>query len=518
MKALATWTRCAATTVVVVLASCATLPAPIARAPEVAFAAPDTTALGKMATTGAHAGDVSGFRLLESGDDAFAALVGLVERAQRSLDLEYYLVRDDLSSRRLLREVAAAAARGVKVRLLVDDFNTAGEEDVLLCVAKQANVEVQLYNPFPAGRFSTASRLIGSASNMQRIGARMHNKLLIADSAVAVTGGRNLGDAYFVQSTQANFLDLDLLVAGPVVRGLAASFDSFWNNKLAYPVQTLIQRTPACNGAEPAREVAANAEKAPATASSAAPAKPGPTKSLAQGKLDLTWAPVKLLADKPTKTTSDGQPAPNETMSDDVERLLKAAQREVLVISPYFVPGPYGMEVFDALRRRGVTVRILTNSLAATDAPAVHTGYARYRQPLLEAGAALYELRPQLGSPRSGVGDFGSSHSSLHAKAPVIDRRVVLVGSMNMDPRSANLNSEMGLVLHSPHIAVQLADLFSDVTAHSSYAVTLKDGYHLHWTTQDGDRKVEYDDEPEVSAARRMMLWFVAPFAPEAML
>jgi phosphatidylserine/phosphatidylglycerophosphate/cardiolipin synthase-like enzyme len=431
-------------------------------------------------------------------------------------------VRDEVSSRALLREVVAAAARGVKVRPLVGDFNTAGEEDALLCLARQPHIEVRLYNPFPAGRFSTASRVLASATDMPRIEARMHNKQLIADNTLAVTGGRNLGDAHFVRSTQANFLDLDLLVAGPVMRRLSGAFDAFWNNRLAYPIDAMVERKPDCSssGEVVGKSTPGNdhGEKAAAAAEPGFNA-PNPLRDAIQrGRLDLTWAPATLLADKPTKVQSDGHPSRSETVSDDVEHLRTAARRDVLVISPYFVPGARGMALFDALRRRGVTVRVLTNSLAATDAPAVHTGYARYREPLLAAGVALYELRPQLGSPSSALGQFGSSRSSLHAKALVIDRSVVLVGSMNMDPRSANLNSEMGLVVRSPQIAAQLADLFADVTAHSSYALTLHDGYHLRWTTLEEGSERAYDDEPEATLGRRVLLWLIKPFAPEAML
>ncbi len=502
----------------VFVAGCASLPAPTAKTVEHAFTAPETTVLGKAAVNAAPRPGVSGFRLLESGEDAFAALTALIDRAQRSLDLQYYLVRDDVSARKLLHSVSAAAARGVHVRLLVDDFNTVGEEDALLCLARQPHIEVRLYNPFPAGRFSTVSRVLASASDMQRISARMHNKQLIADSAVAVTGGRNLGDAYFVKSKQANFLDLDLLVAGPVVRRLAHAFDTFWNHELAYPIQSLHKREPDCSRPEAKGSEVLKTDSAEARTSSP-PSALRLLASIERGKPPgLTWAPSALLADKPTKTESDGKPAPNETVSDDVERLLRRAQREVLVISPYFVPGPRGMALFDSLRRRGVTVRVLTNSLAATDAPAVHIGYSRYRKPLLEAGVALYELRPQLGTPSSSVGEFGSSRSSLHAKALVIDRSVVLVGSMNMDPRSANLNSEMGLVVESPSIAAQLSDLFADMATHSSYAVTLRNGYDLQWQTEEDGKPKVYDDEPDASAARRLMLWLITPFAPEAML
>jgi phosphatidylserine/phosphatidylglycerophosphate/cardiolipin synthase-like enzyme len=499
------------------LAGCASLPPPPAKVPEHAFAAPQATALGKKVLASEPATDVSGLRVLQAGPDAFAALQALIDGAQRSLDLQYYLVRDEPSTRLLLRRVYTAAEHGVKVRMLVDDLNTAGEEDSLLCLANQHGIEVRLYNPFPAGRFSTLSRVLASASDVARISARMHNKMLVADNALAVTGGRNLGDAYFVQSKQSNFLDLDLLVAGPVVRKLSASFDGFWNSDLAYPIATLITRKPDCNGADPAHP-----QSDPAKQAQDPPAETTPPQAavleMQRDKLNLAWVPATLLADKPSKIESKGAPTPSETVSDDIERLLRSAQREVVIISPYFVPGQRGMALAESLRRRGVKVRVLTNSLAATDAPAVHIGYARYREDLLAMGVELYELRPQITSDRD-IGHFGSSHASLHAKALVIDRNIVLIGSMNMDPRSADINSEIGLVLRSPAIAEQVVRLFDDVTARSSYHVELPDGYHLRWTAHD-DRGAPtvYDSEPEANAGLLLLLWLISPLAPEQML
>jgi len=502
----------------VFLAACATLPPPSAKIPERAFTAPQATPSGKQVLATAPRPDDSGFRLLQAGEDAFGALKALIDRAQYSLDLQYYLVRDDASARRLLRRVYASAERGVKVRILVDDLNTAGEEDILLCMARQRGTEVRLYNPFPAGRFSTLSRIVASATDARRISARMHNKMLVSDNALAVTGGRNLGDAYFVQSKQANFLDLDLLVAGPIVRKLSTSFDGFWNSELAYPIEALIDRKSACEGPDPVRPNADPATQGK-TAAAEEPPPSGVEPELQQGKLNLNWAPATLLADKPSKITSKGQPTRSETVSDDIEQMLKSAQKEVIVISPYFVPGQRGMALVEALRRRGVKVRVLTNSLAATDAPAVHIGYARYRGDLLAMGVELYELRPQISGAGNNARGFGSSHASLHAKALIIDRSVVLVGSMNMDPRSANLNSEIGLVLRSPGIAEQLVRLYDDVTHNSSYRVELWDGYHMRWIGNErAGAPTIHESEPAANPGLKFLLWAISPLAPEELL
>jgi putative cardiolipin synthase len=502
---------------VVLLASCASLPPPTNKIPEHAFTGVAATSLGKQAAAAAPTPDASGFRMLQAGEDAFGALNVLIDRARHSLDLQYYLVRDEVSARKLLRQVHAAAGRGVKVRLLVDDLNTAGEEDMLLCLAQQRGIEIRLYNPFPNGRFSTLSRLLASATDAGRIGKRMHNKMLVADNAVAVTGGRNHGDAYFVQSKQANFLDLDLLVAGPVVRKLSASFDNFWNSDLAYPIDTLISRKATCDGPDPVRPNEDPGKKQAEQAENKPP--PALVRELQQGRIKLTWAHATLLADKPSKISSKGPPTSSETVSDDIEQLLASARKEVIVISPYFVPGERGMALAETLRRRGVAVRVLTNSLAATDAPAVHIGYARYRPELLAMGVELYELRPQITAGKDGRDEFGSSRASLHAKALIIDRSIVLVGSMNMDPRSANLNSEIGLVLRSPEIARQLVHMYDDVTRNNSYRVDLADGSHVRWTAQENpDGPTVFEQEPAANPGLRFLLWLLAPLAPEEML
>jgi phosphatidylserine/phosphatidylglycerophosphate/cardiolipin synthase-like enzyme len=502
---------------VVLLAGCATLPPPTHKVPEHAFTGVPAPSLRKQATAAPLKSDASGFRLLQAGEDAFGALSVLIEHAQHSLDLQYYLVRDEVSARKLLRQVHAAAARGVKVRFLVDDLNTAGEEDMLLCLAQQSGIEVRLYNPFPNGRFSTLSRVVASATDAGRIGKRMHNKMLVADNTVAVTGGRNLGDAYFVQSKQANFLDLDLLVAGSVVRKLSASFDNFWNSDLAYPIDTLITRKASCDGPDPVRPTEDPGKKQAEQAENKPPS--ALVRELQQGRIKLTWASATLLADKPSKISSKGPPTPSETVSDDIEQLLTSARKEVIIISPYFVPGERGMALAETLRRRGVAMRVLTNSLAATDAPAVHIGYSRYRLDLLAMGVELFELRPQITDAQDGRNEFGSSRASLHAKALIIDRSIVLVGSMNMDPRSANLNSEIGLVLRSPEVAQQLVRMYEHVTRNNSYHVDLADGYHLRWTAQDDQDGLKvFEQEPDANPGLRFLLWILAPVAPEEML
>jgi phosphatidylserine/phosphatidylglycerophosphate/cardiolipin synthase-like enzyme len=367
----------------------------------------------------------------------------------------------------------------------------------------------------------------------------MHNKMFVADNAIAVTGGRNLGDAYFVQSLASNFVDLDVIAAGPVVRDLSASFDRFWNSDLAYPLRTLVTKDPDCAGPlaasppSPSGQLAGAGPQAvspPDSPSGLPPADSPPARTsveipdsafsqdLGAGRLQLAWVPAAVLADAPSKIASEGDPDRNETIADDIATLTRAARREVVLISPYFVPGKRGVALARELHARGVQLRVLTNSLAATDAPIVHIGYARYRGDMLTAGAELYELRSRLGAPRTRLGSFGSSLASLHAKALVIDRRLLLIGSMNMDPRSARLNTEIALVMRSPALAGQVVQLFDDVAASSSYRVeALADG-RLRWVGQAPGAPTVEGAEPDASVGLQLMLMLLSPFAPDELL
>lgn len=492
-------------------AGCASLPEPVPRPDTHALADYKTTDLGRLTAKTAPGPDVSGLRLLASGDDALGSLAALADNARHTLDLQYYLIHSDGSSRALMQRVRAAADRGVHVRLLLDDLNTAGQDKGLLRLTSHPNIEVRLYNPFPAGRLGTISRVLASITDMSRINHRMHNKMFVADNALAITGGRNLGDAYFVQSPDSNFLDIDIIVAGPAVRALSATFDRFWNDPMAYPVTALVDPSILSRAALPA-DGASKPTIVPAVIPDIEFAR-----DLKQGRLKLVWARATVLADKPSKIQSGGEPTNAEAIADDVDRIIRSARQELIVISPYFVPGVRGTALFKELRDRGVKVRVLTNSLATTDAPAVHIGYARYRPQLLAMGVELHELRPLLNARQAKLGSFGSSHASLHAKVVVVDRESALVGSMNLDPRSAKLNSEMGVLMRSPEIAQQLARLFEEVSK-DSYQLSLTEGQRVQWNTTPPNPGLLRQSEPEASAWLKFGLKLLSPFAPEEML
>ena len=493
--------------IAMLLASCGALPTTTPRSPSTSLEHPDRTSLGRLvrAVRPAAAGaGISGFALLADGREALDARLALVDSATRTLDLQYYLIAEGATVDELERHIVAAAERGVRVRILVDDFNTAGQDARGSKLISHPRIEVRLFNPFARGRESLAARLLMLLGDDGHLSRRMHNKLMVTDNAVAVTGGRNLGDSYFVRSTDSNFVDLDVFVAGDAVQDMSRAFDRYWNDDLAYPVQAFV--------------------RSPATVPEAggAPADVAPTPWVQRRVSALEWTPASVLVDDPSKI-ANGRPRDGpSTFDDEIVRLVEGATHEVVIVSPYFVPGRRGIELAARLHRRGVRMVVLTNSLAATDAPAVHAGYAPYREQLVAEGVELYELRPEFArnsdATRRRFGDFATSRASLHAKLVVVDRATAVIGSMNVDPRSRYSNTEMAIVVHSPALAAEALHLFEDPSHENAYRVRLAADGSLEWVLGPKGRERVSRSEPEVSLWRRLGLILLTPFTPEDML
>jgi cardiolipin synthase C len=492
-----------------VLAACAGLPQHVKKIPSRALQSPQNTTLGRIVAEDEDgtSHNLSGIRLLSSGQEALDSLIALADHAEKTLDVQYYIIHQDESARVLLHHVRAAADRGVRVRVLVDDLNTAGEDRRFLHLSEHANIEVRVFNPFPGGRSATWSRILTSISDIPRINHRMHNKLFVADNELAITGGRNIGDEYFTLDKRSNFIDLDVVAAGPIVPQLSASFDAFWNSKYAYPIASI---------ASPVQPEAAS--PAPPSQNEAGEEADWLGRELNSDSLKLTWVPATVLADRPAKIASDTSPDQEVTIANNVSALLRSAQNEALVISPYFVPGEDGVELMRELISRGVHIRVLTNSLASTDAPLVHNGYAHYRVALLKMGVELREVRPKLGQKRMRFHAFRSSNASLHAKTFVIDQKTVFIGSLNMDKRSARFNSELGLVIRSAEIARQVTSLLDDISADGSYKLSLERGDRIVWSSGEPGAETIWHTDPETSRMQRFSLKLLAPFAPEELL
>ena len=515
------------TLVFTAMTACSTLPPNENRTASTALTDTAGSKLGKVAAAAApssNANDPSGFRLIGDGRVAFGTLYTLIANAERSLDLQYYIIEDDPYSRALLRAARLAADRGVRVRLLIDDLYTTGKDDRIAWYSSHPNIDVRVFNPFGYGRRSTPTRFAASVTDLGRINHRMHNKLLVADNAFAVTGGRNVGAEYYMHSDKTNFLDLDVLVAGPAVKQLSEDFDAYWNSHYAYPIETLYKRS------DPTKETvdtrALQDPNDPVIASTAEAKEMGAPldREIAAGRVPMIVAPAEMLVDRPSKVN---QTAPKtgaeglvkgETIASDVIAIAKTAQSELIVVSPYFVPGVAGMKVIQDLVARGVKVRVLTNSLAATDAAVVHIGYSHYREPLLKMGVEIYELRPQPGTENAKLSALGSSKASLHAKVLLVDRKTVFIGSFNVDQRSTLENTELGLHIESEALAGQIFEQLRQRGEESRYKLRLSDSGEVQWVTRDDGKEQVLDDEPEASATLKLTLRLLAPFAPEQLL
>ena len=510
---------------VLLLPGCASLPHGVIREPSRAVAASGDTELGKLAIRSVPDPTLSGFRLLPVGSYALNTRIELARRAQQTLDLQYYHIQDDATGLYVMRMLRDAGQRGVRVRLLLDDLYTSGEDLLLLGLAATPNVEVRLFNPFASGRDSLVERLACSLLDFRRVNRRMHNKLLIADSAMAVAGGRNLANEYFMRGAMENFVDLDTFVVGGVVPTLSAEFDQYWNSRHAYPVQSII------GDAHSREELRALFEQATGPLNAPPPDAPPPkdllgygplTADLDAGKLTLIWSTAQAYADSPDRVDApdvNGSPPlqQNGIVRRKVDEQILGAQHEVVVASPYLIPGDSSIQAIESSNDRGVHFTFITNSLAATDEPLAHTGYGRYRPGMLRLGVELFELSPSRVSRNIGLGHFGHSIGRLHAKAVVVDRSVVFIGSMNFDPRSKALNTEMGLIIQSPELAEQVLHLMDIIKHQGAYRPHLAHGGPgIEWTADAEDAPLT--NEPHTSFWSRMLIDLVAPLVPESLL
>lgn len=450
------------------------------------------------------------------------ARIELVRRAHYSLDVQYYLIQNDRTGRLLMRNLRDAALRGVRVRLLVDDLNTEGGDPMFAALAAFPNVEVRLFNPFCCARESIASRFTASLMDFRRLNHRMHNKLFIADGAMAVMGGRNIADEYFARSATNNFMDMDVLVIGTVVPQLASIFDAYWNSRQAYPVDTILGGSG--DDAEARRSFNHLVDDGDQMMSVAVPQLDmlGHQRigaDLDSGRLELAWGTARAFADQPAKVMATSvEEARAMSVQMNVMDRVAVSTHEVVISSPYFIPGAMGVDAFADLRRRGVKVVILTNSLAANDVPVVHIGYARYRVPLLRTGVELYELSHS-GVERNELAMFPSmSLGRLHAKAAVLDQTMVYIGSMNLDPRSESTNTELGIIAQCPALARDVIHAI-DASLLSSYRVRFgPDGESLEWLVMGDQREAVFSSEPEVTPFTQFRNMMIAPFVPEQLL
>lgn len=475
------------------------------RTESVALTDTDGTRLGRAvaARCFAHPGK-AGIHALPDPHDAFAARAILSEVAERSLDVQYYIWHADQTGYLMFECLWRAADRGVRVRLLLDDLTTSGLDDTIAPLDAHPNIEVRLYNPFAHRR----ARWLDFLGDFSRVHRRMHNKSFTADVQASIVGGRNVGNEYFGAGDGVLFTDLDVLAVGPVADEVSNAFDLYWNSPSAYPAATILgDAKPETVASLKARFAATRADPESRVYLEALQ-QTTLARQLLDGEVEFEWTVARLLFDNPAKTLD---------RSERIDVLLLLAllregsrpKNAIDLISPYFVPGDDAAAELAAFSGRGAKVRVLTNSLAATDVGAVHAGYARHRAALLGSGIELFELKPALLDASRKHG--GSSSASLHAKTFAYDGRHVFVGSFNYDRRSARLNTEMGLLMDSPVLATRVADAFTKLASERAYEVRLApDGKALEWIERTPSGEIHHETEPGTGPLRRAWIGFLS--------
>jgi putative cardiolipin synthase len=484
---------------------CASVPTDYDRTHSTAITNHLDTSVGQLFEEEAikHPGE-SGFEIIRRGRQGFTARIAMTELAEKTLDLQYYVWEADESGWLLSEHVLKAADRGVLVRILVDDITLAGRDAAAASLDAHPNIEVRVFNPFA----HRDSRLIDFTTDLGRVNHRMHNKIYVMDNAVAIIGGRNIGNHYFNVDAHANFHDLDIAAAGPVVREISNVFDFFWNGDWAVPISALVDRAYTKEDLETARE---NVREL--IAAGTYPHLLG--QDVATLRSDLLsirdrfiWAPGQIVWDDPG-AIKDGMQAGKVVTT--IRNKLETLQSELLMEAAYFIIREYGVETVRKMRDRGVKIRVLTNSMVSNDVLAAHAGYSQTRKALIASGMEIYELRPDAAGAFRQRNYAADAKTGLHAKAMVFDREAVFIGSFNLDPRSFNINTEAGLYVESPELAEQVAAFMDEgVQPENSYRVLLDEDDDLVWVTEIDGEVVRYDDDPETTFGQRFMSGFIS--------
>jgi len=489
-----------------VLSACASVDFDYPKPESVALTDTADTRLGKQleGRSEQHPGE-SGFFPMSDGIDALASRLLLAERADRSLDAQYYLIKDDIVSHAFISSLLRAADRGVRVRLLVDDMFTGGFDAGIAGLDSHPNFEIRIFNPFAR----RSARAMDAITSFSRINRRMHNKSFTADNQVTIIGGRNIADEYFGARKDAKFGDLDVMGIGPVVNEVSDTFDSYWNHERAAPVEAFADMPddPAAE-LERVRALLAESQERIANTKYAAAVRDQFLEYEDSETSVFTWAPYTLAVDSPDKNFKK-KAETAASITTPLRESVLSAKSEALIISPYFVPRKAGVETLIELQRSGVAISIITNSLAANNQSSVHAGYAPSRKPLLESGVKIYEVRPDADVSGSELMAASGAKATLHTKAFIIDRQEMFIGSFNFDPRSANINTELGVIIKSEKLATTAAETLTAGLGHQAYEVFLNDKGKLRWRAFENGEEVIYDKEPETSWGQRFMAGFM---------
>jgi putative cardiolipin synthase len=470
----------------------------------------------------------SGINLMPDGPDAFLARLTLVDLAERSLDLQYYIWHDDTVGKLLIGAVMRAADRGVRVRLLIDDVGASPDDRTLLLLDAHPNIEVRLFNPIS----SRSARGLWMISDFSRVNRRMHNKSITADNQLTIVGGRNIGNEYFEASTVMNYADLDALAIGAAVAAVSARFDRYWNSPIVYGITELRNKPPAPGDLErAAADMRAVEQQQRAAPYAQAMRESRLSQELREGRVSFSPARIDVTADDPIKVEQAGKDR-SQNLMPQLRPLFDRAGESVALVSPYFVPRKGGVEFLRSLRARGVRVKVLTNGLASTDVVPVFGKYKKYRRQLLEAGIELYEIDPahDVGGPAgplqpsegADAADAKAPSAALHGKVLSFDCHEFFVGSMNLDPRSAFTNTEIGFLVDAPDVARPLCEGLDKTLARAAFRLELttksNGDTHLEWVDTGEGHEQRFTSEPRASRWRRFKAWMYGILPIESLM
>jgi cardiolipin synthase C len=509
--------------IVLLLGACSALPTDFEKTPSYALQETSDSQLNnKLQNLLDKNPGKSGFRTLSEGEEAFVARIRLINEAQSSLDVQYYIWHDDLTGRTTYNRLLAAADRGVRVRILLDDLDTAGKDQMLRIIDAHPHIEIRVYNPF-ANRDKRTRDFIGDT---RRINRRMHNKTITGDSVATIFGGRNIGDEYFAAAEDVGFGDMDALAVGPIAAEVSAQFDLYWNSEWAYPITAFDWETTISEEEIKAFRAQSDTHLEQVRQSKYADIVRQYDMSTIESieELDFVWSKWLLAYDHPSKV--EAKEVRQEThLAPKIKMGMDKTQHDLIIVSPYFVPGEEFSDYLVGMVERGVRVRVLTNSLQANDVSLVHAGYMRYREQLVAGGVELYEFKAdankvlrEQNKEAKKKSRIGASKASLHAKFFGFDETYLFIGSFNLDARSVSLNSELGAYYASPEEAKLLSDSFDEIMQGIAYQLQLDEDGDLQWVGYRGDEQVTFFKEPDTTWWKRFSTGFLSIIVPESQL
>lgn len=471
----------------------------------------DTTLIGKAVGqwVDKHNG-LSGFYPLIEGMDALGVRLKLAEQAEKSIDLQYFLMKDDTAGLVMTKALLNAADRGVRIRFLLDDIFTTSSDRLLLLINQHPNIQVRLFNPISR----TGSANLNFLGDFKRANRRMHNKSFTVDNAISIVGGRNIADEYFQLKLDSVFVDFDSIAMGPIANEISHSFDQFWNHSRALPIDYVAKN----KNKEFLAAVLTEEEQALNEVYDGVYEQAIESQLLQELMADRIFmfpAAAKVISDSPDKLINDIS-SENMQLANELQEILLKAKKEIIFLTPYYVPGKGGVEFMKTLIDKGVRVVVITNSLASNNHLVVHSAYSRYRKDVIKTGAEIYEARVNAAREMSGD-EAGPNKLTMHTKLILIDRRYLFIGSLNLDPRSIQINAEMGVFIDSKEMAIALlADSEKNLST-LNYRVLVNEDNGLEWHTTIGGEKVVETSEPQTTAWTRFKAWFMK-IAPESQM